>query len=772
MVASNETQDTLSLKHAVFELQIWPLLTRTIHISKASIDGLTIQVTQREKDWIVAGINTSQYLKEDTAKNSEEDNKTDKSKHSTDETISPWRLSLPSFSFTNSQLILQRQPDLNIPETSDVVTLSSLTIEDLSGKDILSQTPEWQGNAGISALVNQARFTINSQFNYSSETISADVQIEDTNLPLASFQHFIPAPYNEGKGAIDFDAGFSFSQETRDDGLIFSLNDLEFSTKLTDIIWKEDKQDDVYIDLQGFSFEAESLQLDLQNTQDPEFSGSNIDIKSQQLDIRSTMEKRLIAWQSAELNKLSLSQQGQVFELTLQQLMVNDVTLSQVLSNSAPETTQNSALPPLSRIANIQIDDINANQKGTSINSIAMNSSVVNLIISAQKNFENLVVIESKQPELEPSLSSTTPKSQDAQKVIDSTQNAEQDPAFKAPYYVILNAFDLTGESSISVQDKSTSPILSRTLQIDTLSLRNLNTQDKEQATELTLKARNGKYSTLDSDITIWPLADELTLKSRLAIKEAELPPYSSYIANALGYQIDSGHLNLDLILNADNGVLDGNANILLREFDLGGRQDSSSVVKAGAIPLNIAVGILKDSNDNIKLDVPLSGDVDNPEFGWSDFLVLPFRKALYKVSSNYLLQTFVPYANVISIVQFAGEQLLKVRVEPLIFTAQDSELNDSQNIFLQQLTALMKDKKDSQLKACGVASYKDLGLETPPLSVDEAMTSTAIAIAQLRAENVKDYLVEQGIDSSRILLCSPKMDFSKNSQPRTELNF
>jgi len=135
-------------------------------------------------------------------------------------------------------------------------------------------------------------------------------------------------------------------------------------------------------------------------------------------------------------------------------------------------------------------------------------------------------------------------------------------------------------------------------------------------------------------------------------------------------------------------------------------------------------------------------------------------------------MQTFIPYANVITIAQFAGEQLLKVRVEPLIFTPEEAQLNSSQDTFLEQLVALMKDKEESQLKACGVTSYVDLGFEQPPAELNDEMKAQALSLAQERADNLKEFLVEKGISSSRILICSPEVDLSKSSQPRIELNF
>ncbi len=857
---NDKKRDTLSLKRAIFEVKIWPLLTRTIRISEASVDGFNLDITQDNQDWIIAGIHLAQYFnKEEKIEPLEK-----KEQAPTEEQTPSWTISLPNLAITNSRFDITHQPDKSLSAVSDTIALNNVTMSDIIGEGAFSNL-SWQGNISLSTAVNQATLLLDSQFQYapdSSEPMQLAVQIKNASLPLSSFQHFVPSPFNGGQGTLTLDGNVTFAQSNRDNTLSYNLSKTNLNAVIENLkvnlseeealstqstrlsltetefhfisserftgeaginmtsnrsaftqaeisasyqnvnisnalsINKENgllsiKNHELSTEIEGLNateshekqlslaslkLTLEQLNTEVDNHQQPKTSAENVNINSQGLDIRLADNKRLASWGNANIQNLTVSQQASLFELALAQLNIDNLVVSERVAHSSNDTP----LPPLATINAIEAKQIQANQDGASIDVITSDSALVNVIIDEQKQFENMVFVEEKPPVLEPTLSNTgTPKIQDAKKVINGTSNTETqtstpeaESAFKAPYYVKLNRFDLTGNSSISVQDKSISPTLHRALAIDTLSLRNLNTQDKNQATELVLKARNGKYSTLNSNITIWPLADELTLKSKLVIKEAELPPYSSYIATALGYQIDSGHLDLDLTLNADNGLLDGEANILLRQFDLGGRQDSSSVVKAGAIPLNIAVGILKDSDDNIKLDIPLSGNVDSPEFGWSNFLILPFRKALYKVSSSYLLQTFVPYANVISIAQFAGEQLLKVRVEPLLFSAQNDGLDNTQTVFLEQLTALMKDKKSSQLKACAISSYQDFGLETPPKTLDNAKRSTGLSLAQRRADNLKEYLVNQGISSSRILLCAPEVDLSKSSQPRIELNF
>ena len=514
------------------------------------------------------------------------------------------------------------------------------------------------------------------------------------------------------------------------------------------------------LDLQQLIFNAAQLEVAQSELQPLAVKGETLSLTSQGLDARLSANKRALAWQQGGFEDLNLQYQGEDFNASLDNLEILDIRASEDL-------TANTVLPALANIASLKITDVKADQEGANIKQIEVNTLIANLVLNKDKQLENLVFVEET--------SSTTPETaipEATENPVDETQSVE-DAEFKPPYYLVLDSFDVLGDSKVRLQDFSQSPPLDRDLDINNLSVRNLNTQDKEQATQLVLRAKHGKYATLEADVNLWPLADELTMQSKLKVREAELPPYSAYIADTLGYQIDSGQLDLDLDLDSLNGELDGESHITLRQFNLGGRHESSSVVKAGAVPLNIAVGALKDSQDNIELDFPLTGNVDNPEFGLRSLLMLPLRKALFSASSSYLMQTFVPYANVISIAQLASEQILRIRVKPLNFAPGQQGLVEEQHTFLEELYNLMVSKEDSQLKACGVASYQDLMLDTQSeAAITDEQTSQLKQLAELRADALKEYLVNAGIKSSRVLLCSPELDLSRDGKPRVELNF
>ncbi len=535
-----------------------------------------------------------------------------------------------------------------------------------------------------------------------------------------------------------------------------SVQNSQFALRLDD--FDAVLNDEKALTFKDIHLTADALNID-QNAQQPLLvNGSEVEVSTERFDIKLSEEKRLASWNKASINDLSFRHQAQDFSVSFTQFDMENLTLSEVLTLA----DTSSSLPPLGHIGHITIEQLNATQEGAEIEQITLDTLKANLLFNENQQLDNLVSQEAE----------ASVEKGDAEQSNRSEQPLATESSLELPYYVILKALDTTGDSSIYLQDESIPATLQRTLSIEALSVRDLNTQNKDQATLFSVMASHGKYTKLKADTMIWPLAEKLTLNTDIVLREAELPPYSPYISNVLGYQIDSGQLDLDLTLDIDDGILKGESRIFLRELDLGGRQESNSVVRAGAVPLNIAVGILKDSNNNIDLDIPLSGDIDNPSFGWQDFLFLPLKKALYSASTSYLMQTFVPYANVISVAQFAGEQLLRIRVEPLIFNATQSEFSDANTEFLAQLTALMKDKKDSQLKACGVASFQDVAQEQPSSVLDDDTRAFAINLAQQRAENLKDFLVSEGIESSRVFLCSPEVDLSRDSQPRVELNF
>jgi hypothetical protein len=110
-----------------------------------------------------------------------------------------------------------------------------------------------------------------------------------------------------------------------------------------------------------------------------------------------------------------------------------------------------------------------------------------------------------------------------------------------------------------------------------------------------------------------------------------DLTPYSGKFA---GYKIDSGKLSIDLQYKIEDSRLLGKNKIVIDTLVLGEKVESPDAVK---LPLRLAVALLRDSNGVINIDLPVSGNLDDPEFRYGPLI----WKALVNLLSKIVTSPF-----------------------------------------------------------------------------------------------------------------------------------
>jgi len=106
----------------------------------------------------------------------------------------------------------------------------------------------------------------------------------------------------------------------------------------------------------------------------------------------------------------------------------------------------------------------------------------------------------------------------------------------------------------------------------------------------------------------------------------SSLSPYSVQFA---GREIAQGKLDLDLRYIIEKGQLAGQNDVTLSELVLGEKVDHPD---AASLPLGLAVALLKDSNGVIDIDLPVEGDINDPEFRIGGVIWQAFAGLITKV--------------------------------------------------------------------------------------------------------------------------------------------
>jgi hypothetical protein len=92
--------------------------------------------------------------------------------------------------------------------------------------------------------------------------------------------------------------------------------------------------------------------------------------------------------------------------------------------------------------------------------------------------------------------------------------------------------------------------------------------------------------------------------------KNLELSSMSGYSASFAGYKIDKGKLYLDLGYKIQNSELLGKNSIIIKNIELGDEVEGEN-----SLPLGFVIALLEDSDGVIDIDMPVEGNVDEPDF-------------------------------------------------------------------------------------------------------------------------------------------------------------
>jgi hypothetical protein len=348
----------------------------------------------------------------------------------------------------------------------------------------------------------------------------------------------------------------------------------------------------------------------------------------------------------------------------------------------------------------------------------------------------------------------------------------------------------VTGKSGMVFEDHSVQPPFRIRQYISRAVLSDVDTARPEQRSRLLLRSSFGRHSRFDVDGTIQPFKAPPAVDLQVALEGVALTPLSPYTVSTLGYSLKSGQLDADSTLRIDAGRLYGDNKLTIRALEVEAADNASQEELEAqlAVPLDTALGMLRDDNDTIRLDLPISGDFDNPDFDISGVINTAVGKALKQGSLTYLTLALQPYGALISVARIAGEAASRVRLQPVGFEPGGMDATSGVGDYLEKVAGIMRDRPDINIRVCGRVVAEDrraLAGTKEPVDAAAAAKEGApageageagtvsdeqlLALARERADFVKDKLVtEQSVSAARLVDCQPQIE--KEGAPRVDL--
>lgn len=212
------------------------------------------------------------------------------------------------------------------------------------------------------------------------------------------------------------------------------------------------------------------------------------------------------------------------------------------------------------------------------------------------------------------------------------------------------------------------------------------------------------------------PLADTAFTLDFRGVPMPRMTPWTGTFA---GYRVAGGRLALDLNYRIEQGALTASNKVTVNAMRLGEPMDSP---RAMDLPLRLALALMRDGDDNIVLEVPVSGNVEDPQFDFTPAIMRAIRNVLVSIVA-------APFRLLAGLVGGSDEGEL----ERVVYALGSATLDEDQEAHLLTLERALGQRPA-------------LGLSLPAVHAGEADR------AALRAEALEQALAQRSADRAEAL--------------------
>ena len=344
-----------------------------------------------------------------------------------------------------------------------------------------------------------------------------------------------------------------------------------------------------------------------------------------------------------------------------------------------------------------------------------------------------------------------------------------------------LNAFNLNDHSFLKFTDNSATPVFSTNIHDIKVSAKDIDTLDPKKKIKFSLSTKNDEYGSIAFSGDVKPFGKKMDADIKGKIQSIELVPLSPYAGKAAGINIKRGILHADVNGHIKSDIMNIKNVFVLDQLNV--ESDNSKVSKDFLsdlpMPLDMLLDVLRDNDNKITIEIPVTGNVHDPNFSLQDVYNTAMKKALKFAAVHYLTQMVQPLGLIMTAGSLA-KMAMAPRFEPLIYKPASSQLSKVNKGHLDKIGKLLKDREKLRFTLCGAAAEADWPVlqktfKVIPKDDKNFKTKALLKLASERTRIAKEYLVkEKSIDAKRLLTCNPKIiedSDSEKAKPQLDIS-
>lgn len=230
------------------------------------------------------------------------------------------------------------------------------------------------------------------------------------------------------------------------------------------------------------------------------------------------------------------------------------------------------------------------------------------------------------QPDGQSNFSNIRPPSQTAEPAPEAASSQKKGP----PPTVAVKTVKLLRGSATFI-DESIRPAVRTGIHDLTGTIKGLSSKQLAKA-DVELTGRMDKVAPLKISGAINPLTENTFTDLLVKFENVDLTTAAPYSGKYAGYPISKGKLFLDLAYKVSKKQLEAENKVAIDQLTFGEKTDSPD---ATSLPVPLAVALLKDRNGRIDIDLPIRGDLNDPDFKYGKVVISTLLNLLTKIVAS-----------------------------------------------------------------------------------------------------------------------------------------
>lgn len=372
------------------------------------------------------------------------------------------------------------------------------------------------------------------------------------------------------------------------------------------------------------------------------------------------------------------------------------------------------------------------------------------------------------------------PAAGDQQEPTASTQQADD----SEPGFIFRIGQLMLENGELAYTDRTLDPDFTTSFEELNGSITGLSNISPQQG-KVSIRGRVGGVADLDFEGTIGTLGTEDVSDLKLKMQDLSLPALSPYFGRYLGYGVDSGKLNLNLDYEIAGSRIDASNLVVMDRLELGSAIASDQAVNA---PVKLGLALLRDSKGVIEVDLPISGDLNDPDFSVGKVVMRAFVNLLATAATS----PFSMLGSIAELAGLSGEELGKVGFIPGSIQLAEGEaekLAALADALLERPDLLLNIRGNVEPKADGLALLREdltAGGEQPLseerwqeareayLAGERSLAPEALSnLASSRGVTLRNVLQQtHGVPANQLFLLDPARNAEVGSEGNVIVSF